>query len=243
MGDAYSTLVEFDDAEAAYLKALDVDPGHVASRLGLGNVYLRSGRLSGALDQYEGILRAEPDNVTARLRLAEVHLRSGRLEESVDAANEVLRIDPADRRALYLRGTARVRLGRHDRGEADLEEFRRLETAAADEEHRELEVMSFNREAVAMVRQGRYQEAIEALEQGIEVRPDAGSLYLNLGLIRSRAGDHRGAVGTFEAMLRLGFTDDPAIHRNLTREYELLGDIDASRKHRSILLEQFGLSR
>jgi len=243
IGDGQTLLVEFDEAESAYLQALDVDPGHVPSRLGLGYVYLRSGRFAEALGEYESVLRAHPDNVTARVRLAEVHLRLERFGESVRTAGEVLGIDPGNQGALYIRGTALLRMGQKAQGEADLEEFRRLETAAAAEEHLEMEVVSFNREAVAMVRQGRYQEAVDTLQEGIEARPDARSLYLNLGLIRSQLGDHHGAVETFVAMLRLGLGDDPAVHRNLAREYALLGDIEASRRHQMILLDEFGLAR
>jgi tetratricopeptide (TPR) repeat protein len=242
LGDAYAVLARFDEAESVYLEALAIDPEAIAARMGLGNAYLRSGRFAEAAGQYGRVSRAHADHLASRVRLAEVYLRLGRLDESVDASSEALGLDPVERGALYLRGTALLGLGQSARGEADLEAFRRLEEAASEAEHRELEVIAFNREAVALVRQERYQEAVEVLVRGIDARPDARSLYLNLGLVQSQAGDHRGAAETFSTMLRLGFSDDPAVHQNLVREYELLGDMDASRAHRAILRERFGLS-
>ncbi len=55
-------------------RALDADPGHVASRTSLGGVLVRQGKWDAGREQLEVALEANPDNPDALLRLARLEL-------------------------------------------------------------------------------------------------------------------------------------------------------------------------
>jgi predicted Zn-dependent protease len=95
-------------------------------------------------------------------------------------------------------------------------------------------------QAAAVRLQNREEEAaLETLREGIQAYPDSPSLQLNLGIVQSRIGRHRDAVKTFQAMIDKGFQDqDFLVHLNLSREYEILGDVKASQLHRLLYLQK-----
>ena len=60
---------------------------------------------------------------------------------------------------------------------------------------------------------------------------------MNLAMILSRLGQHQAAVETLESMLKRTKDRRFLIHKNLADEYRILGDAEASRRHRQIYLD------
>lgn len=77
LGDALAGAGRTDAAEAAYRRALDLRPQHVAARNNLGRLYLERGDLTAAAEQFRQLLAAQPDNAPARLNLAAGLLHGG----------------------------------------------------------------------------------------------------------------------------------------------------------------------
>ena len=57
----------------------------------------------------------------------------------------------------------------------------------------------------------------------------------------SRIGRHKAAVDTLQKMLSLGM-DSFLVYRNLAQEYKLLGDMEASRRHEVVYLQNVDLA-
>ena len=236
IGNVRTVLAQFDSAESAYRTAIERNPDSIESRLGLGNMYFRSNRFDEALIEYRRVASERPQTLAAHYRLAEVNLRMERFEESIAAAERALEIDPQYRQALYLLGRALIRTRRDTEGRGMLENYRRLEAEAQAQDHRIAESFSFSGGAMARLRSGQPEQAIELLRRGIEAQPDAGSLYLSLGVTESQLGRHQEAVQTFETMIRLGLDANPVLYSSLAREYATLGDISSSQKYEEIYL-------
>jgi tetratricopeptide (TPR) repeat protein len=62
--------------------------------------------------------------------------------------------------------------------------------------------VAHNNVAVALLRQGRYKEAIPHLQEVLRINPDHVRAHFNLGIAALQRGDLRGAVPHFEAGLR-----------------------------------------
>ena len=67
--------------------------------------------------------------------------------------------------------------------------------------------------------------------------PEADRLYMNLAMVQNRMREHRAAIDTYERMLEIGIGRTFLVHRNLAAEYDALGNVEASQRHRQIYLE------
>ncbi len=184
-----------------------------------------------------GAAAENPDDPEAQLNLAEGHLADGDGPSAGAAATRAIDLGTTDSQALYLLGTALVRQGRRDEGMEQLREFQSVETEFLDLEHENREVDAIGLAAIAALRDGNPEEAVESLIEGIRLYPDAGRLYMNMAMVQNRMGEHRAAIETYERMLDSGIGRTFLVHRNLAGEYDALGNVEASQRHRQIYLE------
>jgi tetratricopeptide (TPR) repeat protein len=187
------------------------------------------------------VIAADPKNSAAHFRLAEANLRMGRFDAAAAAASKTLAIDPGHRRAHYVLATALVRLGEKENAEKELELYRKLEADARSEIDRSRNMVVLNRGAAAKLLEGRPEEAFEMFLKVIQSYPDEPAHYLNLGTAQSKLGQHKAAVETFQKMLSLG-ADNFLVYRNLAEEYELLGDMEGSRRYRVVYLQNLDVT-
>ena len=234
IGDFNTDLLRLDTALTAYQTALSMDPANIVTRVALGNLQLRRNSLDEALAEFTTVLSTDAGNVSASHGIAEIYRRRGEFAEALGAADRVLDLIPRHRGALYIRGAALVRLGRREEGQRTLETYRRLQANARTEDERLRDINTYRTGGMDHVLRGRYQEAIELFEAGIRSYPDAAELHLNLGRVQGEAGRHEDAIETFLAMLERGIGDSAVAHQNLAREYLLVGDIEASDRHRDL---------
>jgi tetratricopeptide (TPR) repeat protein len=241
IGSIHAELVEFDEAISAYKKALEFTPDSAESRLGLGDVYLQQGKTDDALAEYSGIVAADPENVAGFSRIADANLKMGRFAEAVAAAEKVLAIDSGHRKAHFVRATALVRMDHKEDAVRELELYRKLEAETRAELDRSRDIIVLNNGAAAKLLEGQSEEAIEMFLKIIDSYPDAPAHYLNLGIAQSKLGQHKAAADTFQKMLSLGM-DNFLVSRNLAQEYKSLGDIEASRRHEVVYLQNVDLA-
>ena len=241
IGSIHAELVELDEAASAYKKALEFTPDSVDARLGLGDVYLQQGRTEDSLNEYNRAVATDPKSAAAYLRVADANLRMGRFPEASAAAAKVLAFDAGHRKAHYVLATALVRMGAKDEGDREIEVYRKLEAEARSETDHGRNIVVVNREAAAKLLEGRAEEAVEMFLRAIETSPDSATAYLNLGTAQSKLGQHKAAADTFQRMLTLNI-DSFLVSWNLAQEYQYLGDIEASRRHEVVYLQNIDVA-
>jgi tetratricopeptide (TPR) repeat protein len=232
---------EFDEATSAYMKALELTPDSVETRLGLGDIYVRQGRAEEALAEYSRGTAMAPQNVAANFRVADAHLRLGHWNDAGAAAAKVLALEPNHLRAHYVQATVLVQIGQKEEGDRAFEQYRKLEAEARAQTDRAREIVVLNRGAATRLTEGHANEGIEMFLKIIESHPDAPSPYLNLGTAQSKSGQHKAAVETLQKMISRGM-DSFLVYRNLAREYQLLGDMDASRRVEAVYLQNLDVA-
>jgi eukaryotic-like serine/threonine-protein kinase len=167
-------------------------------------------------------LRANAQLAMAYAAHSAVRTAQGKLDESLGLIEHSLRLDPLDVFALALKGDILTRSGRAPEAKAHLERaiatypnerrlrdvlgvllFQQGDYAGAEQAFRRsiaIEPDSVNAYAnlsYALLRQNRGDEALQVLQQGLQVRP-SGSLYTNLGNALFNRGDYVGAAQAFE---------------------------------------------
>ncbi len=237
IGDIQSALTDFDAAVAAYERSLSIDPVAPDGRIKLGRAHFANNRVDEALAEYERAAAENSDDQEAHLNRAEVYLARGEWGPAAAAAEQAIDRGTTDSRALYILGTALVRLGRVGDGQEQLRKFQEVETGFRDIEHQNREVDATSLAAIGALRAGDGGAAVNYLEEGIALFPDAGRLHMNLAMVQIRLGRREVAVETYERMLELGVGRRFLIHRNLAEEYAALGDLEASERHRAVYLE------
>lgn len=74
-----------EDAPAAYLRALELDPGHSDAHVNLGRLLQEAGKYDEAEAHYTAALDAEPDNVLAAFNLGTLLEDVGRIRDAISA--------------------------------------------------------------------------------------------------------------------------------------------------------------
>jgi len=237
IGNVQSALNRLEDALTAYRQAVEVDPARSESRIQLGKAYFAGDRLEEAQAEFERVARETPDNKEAHLRLSEAYLARGQWSGAAAAAERAIKLGASDSRALYLLGTALIRTGRREEGEARLREFAKAESSREEVDRRYREIDAISLAAIRALREGDGNGAIQQLTQGIASYPGSSRLHMNLAMVQSRVGQHQKAVETLESMLKRTNDQRFLIHLNLAEEYKVLGDVEASLRHRRIYLD------
>lgn len=97
---------DFAGAETAYLAAMRLEPEDVSTRVKLGAVYTKLGRLEDAHRWLEEVARASPGYAEAHLRLGDLLLEEGRPAQAAAACREAVRLEPGSAHALVSLGRA-----------------------------------------------------------------------------------------------------------------------------------------
>jgi tetratricopeptide (TPR) repeat protein len=237
IGDMQSALTNFDAALMAYRRALELDSASPSARVKLGKAYFSSGRLGEAVAEFERAVREEPSDGDAYLNLSEAQLAISHWEQASTAADRAIELGVSDSRALYLLGTALVRMGQRERGQSRLQEFARVEAGFEEAAQRNREITAITVAAAAALRKGDGKSAVEQLSRAITTFPNHAGLRMKLAVAQSRISAHEKAIESLESLLEEDLGRRFLIHKTLAEEYALLGNLEASRLHRQMYLD------
>jgi len=237
IGEMNFFLVRFEDAVKALSTALELDPSNAMSRLLRASVLVRRNRLDEAAVEFNRVITANPLSAPAWDGLAQVHLSLGHYEETALMAEKALAIDPGLQTSRYNKAMALIRDGREE-GKQALEEFHKHSEELKAAELRRDAIADLDRTTSGLLAENRNEKAIELLREGIRTYPLVSVFPLKLGLVQSQLQLHQEAVDTFEKMVQLKL-DDFLVHRQLAREYELLGNHESAQQQRVLYLQRY----
>src|SRR5215213_2632085 len=192
-------LSRFEQAEASFLDALELDPEWVAPRMGLAMVALRRDEPFKIVHHLERAIETDPEYPDAYVELGRYYGIMG---------------EPALAKATFERWTARhpddadmlINAGLTAFDAADyaqaLDFFEKAVEAASSEEQKS-GARTFRANALDML--GRYAEAVAAYEEVIAEAHDWWEAHANLGICHARNGQPARA----EAAFRRGLEDCP----------------------------------
>ena len=131
--------------------AAEFAPGAPQPHYILGLIAKQQGRVEDALASFARVLRIDPRDVGANVQAGQLLAQQRKYDEAVAAFRVALEEEPYNGTALYSLGTALLRAGRREEGQATLQRFQQLRASGA------ATVVGQN-----YLEQGRYAEAVSS---------------------------------------------------------------------------------
>jgi tetratricopeptide (TPR) repeat protein len=228
LGVISAELGDRQRAEAAYRRALDLQPQLVEAINNLGFLDARAGRLAEARARFEAVLERQPEHTEALLNLAATRLQEGRPDEAIAVYDRGLARDPGNALfwsargyALFLAGENSAALSSYRQalsldalqpdavagaanllilagGSSDLDEAARLIGGGLREAPDHLPLL--NAAGQLLIARGRLDDARAAFERALERHPGEPMLLLNLALCLAALGDRARALAVLDLL-------------------------------------------
>ncbi|MFW5712122.1 MAG: tetratricopeptide repeat protein [Spirochaetota bacterium] len=101
LGNAYIELAQWDEAETAFARALEINAELYRAEYNMARVYINSGNYGSAVDILNKLLERDPENIIFLETLAWTRVKQGRGERAEEIYRSLLDSDPANCNARY----------------------------------------------------------------------------------------------------------------------------------------------
>ncbi len=101
LGDAYTQTHELAKAEAAYRKAMELDPSELSHQRGLGQTLLAEEKYSEALKVYQKLSDVMPDDSDVYLRIAQIYRELHQLDKAEQNLVKARQYAPGSLEVMY----------------------------------------------------------------------------------------------------------------------------------------------
>jgi len=187
LGAAYARSGRYQEAIARYDRALELQPGNSALQLNLGLAYYKSGRMNRAASLFEKVHQAAPGDKQPVLLLADTWLAMGRYKDVDTLLTPIHEKNPDDKAVTYMLGTALVRGGQVERGQAIIDQI--LRNGDSAEARLLLGVTKLNAR--------EYPAALADLKRAVELNPALPDVYAYYGQALEATGDPARALEAY----------------------------------------------
>ena len=123
IGQIYADKKDYANAEAAFLKALELKPDLVRAKMELANVYQVTGKADKAAELMAAAQAGAANDAGALYAAGIVHVNAGRYPEASEALKKAIAIDPNLADAYYHLGTIAVNQNNAAEAVANLEKY------------------------------------------------------------------------------------------------------------------------
>jgi len=114
LGDAYTQMRDPAQAEQAYRKAVELEPGEANHRRGLAQSLLAQDKYEAALEQYKRLAEIEPDDPDNYLRIAQIYRQLHQLDRAEENLLRAKQRAPGSLEVIYYEATIYEAQGRFD---------------------------------------------------------------------------------------------------------------------------------
>jgi cellulose synthase operon protein C len=201
LGDIHLARSRISTAEAAYARALKLNPRAPRALAGVGEAMFRSGRYSEALARFEAGSQAEPSELALQVGMAKSKLMLERIEEATKLLAALAQARPDDPRPALWYGRALEAGGGRDRAAAVYRNA--IANAATGSDVVELYIAL----AVLLSQDGQGDEARKVLASAQAKLPESATLRRAMGEVALGQGRQSDAIKEFRRALELDKDD------------------------------------
>ena len=180
-GKIYAAQGKWDSAEAALLKALELDPKSSNAYELLISIYMAANRLPQAVSLLEGLLSRNPGNARALTLLALVYEKMNDFPKAREAYEKLLAVEPDSPQALN--NLAYLYAARLDEPEKAYDLARKARAL------RPADPGIADTLGWILYKKGDYQQARALLQEGAQKLPDNSEIQFHLGMSNYMMGD------------------------------------------------------
>ena len=198
-----------EEATAAYLKALEIDPENAAAVGGLATLKAQSGDLAGAVGKFDRAAELAPDEPAYAYSAAQLTLASGQVDDAIGRLREIVKRAPGHASS---RNDLAWLLA--DRGEdLDLALSLAQKARRIDPSPDVLDTLGW-----VHLKRGESSAAVEVLEEAVIARADSPSIRYRLATALQQSGDSERAAQMLRLALESGtFPEAEEARRQLTK--------------------------
>jgi tetratricopeptide (TPR) repeat protein len=114
LGDAYAQEKQFDKAEEAYKKAVDMDPDEPSHRHGLADTLVAEQKYPDAIAQFQKLTQLEPGTAENYLRISQLYRQTGQYDQAETALMRAKQLTPGNLEVLDNEALLYEEEGRYD---------------------------------------------------------------------------------------------------------------------------------
>ncbi len=194
-GRAYQLKKEYKKAEDFFQLALQMMDGKFINALiALSELYNEINNKEKEINSLEQAIKINPNNIHRLTAAAGLHVESGNKERAQELAEDALKIDPEV--AAKPAAEIYLELGDDEKAQALFTESLSREGVSSEDQFHTL-----NRRAIALRKQGKYQEAIKDFKEALRIDPEDAAIYYNIGVVYNQQGKKEEASSYFEKAL------------------------------------------
>ena len=194
LGVALAGKGQFDDAIAAYNKALQLRPDFPEALNNLGVALGNKAQFDDAITALNKALQIKPDYLEALNNLGAALDGKGQFDEAIAVYNKALQIKPDEPKALYNLGGAFASKGQFDEAIAAYNKALQLKPDYPK---------AFNNLGIALAHKGQLDDAIVALNKALQLKPDDPEVLSNLGAALANKDQLDDAIAAYQKALQL----------------------------------------
>ena len=203
MGRVHQRRGELPQAEAAFRRAAELDPGHAPARLDLGKVHAARNRPDEALAAAAEVLKINPGSADGWLLSGVAYQSKGDLAKAQDAFKKALDIDP--RLAPAANNLAWL-YAEHGGDPDEALRLAQLAKEVAPDDPYVSDTLGW-----VFFKRGIYQRALALLKESAAQLPDSAEVHFHLGMTHYKLGDKPAARQALTRALELDATFPGAV--------------------------------
>ena len=173
-------------------KAIELAPEYIPGILEAAKSLEGLGDHQKALRAYEKALQLDPEHREAHYRRGLLLHKLGRNREALEEFDKVLELRPRFKEALQAKGMAHDALGEYDKAAVSLKGSIGVEDEVV-----------YNDKGVALSRLGQNGKAVLYYQKALELNPEFGTAWFNIGKAYYRLGDPKSALAAFQRAVEL----------------------------------------
>jgi len=201
---------------SAYQKILNLDPENAKALQALAEIYVSQKNEQKILDVFRQMEAAQPNDVSLKLKMALIYYEQKRYDEAIEKFHELLKSRPGDDRITYYLGVIYENLKKDQEAEARFQEIKADSNFFKDAR---LHL------AYLKVRAERKEDAINILQEALDIRPEIGPFYEYLSEIYRDEGKSAAAIEVLKTGIRRS-SDKEILYYDLGLAYDHAGQFE-----------------
>ena len=207
---------KWDQAEAHYDRALQINPNHADAHINLANILTARGKWNPAMVHYQEALRLSPQSAAVHFNLGNLLTAREEWDEAVAQYQQALQLKPDYAEACNNLGNALASQGRLPEAIRSYERALRFKPDYSE---------AHNNWANALARQKKLPQAIEHYERALSFKADYAEAHYNLGVALVGQQKLEEAIYHFRRVLQLK-PDDAEARNSLGIAIGIQGNTD-----------------
>ena len=242
-GKTYAQLGEPDSAQAAYEKAIEIQPDNPTTYMWLGQLMEEIGELDKALEYSHQGAELRPDDPDYEYIIGSLYFRKGDTEKAFEYLEPIVDKMEFHQGVQYNYGQVLRRLGREEEAQIYLA---RADSAQQLQQMVNDAVIGVNNDpqdrdkwvglAMLLWKTGQQERAIESYMTAVNIDPANPGLQSNLAMMLVESGRFEDGIRRYETILRI-WPELTDVWLNLGAAYANAGDADKARSAWEKVLE------